>query len=26
VILMNLAHPLIDKIRPQVIGVEVPAR
>lgn len=26
IILMNLAHPLIDKIHPQVIAVEVPAR
>ncbi|MCK4305910.1 MAG: RnfABCDGE type electron transport complex subunit D [Candidatus Eisenbacteria sp.] len=26
VLLMNLAHPLIDKIHPQVIEVEVPAR
>ncbi len=26
VLLMNMAQPLIDKIRPKVIGVEVPAR
>ncbi len=26
IIVMNLAHPLVDRIRPKVIAVEVPAR